>query len=56
MQLQSSLIRLESSLQLLLVNIDSESSLIVIITSNNWIVELSNLIVTSKNAITTSNT
>ncbi len=57
MQLQSSLIRLESTLiQLLLVNIDSESSLIVIITSNNWIVELSNLIVTSKNAITTSNT
>ncbi len=33
-----------------------ESSLIGIVTSKNSVVELSNWIVTSKNAITTSNT
>ncbi len=43
-------------MEFLLVKTDLESSLIVIVTGNNWIVELSNWIVTSKNAITTSNT
>ncbi len=43
MQLQSSLIQLQSSLiELLLVRIVLESSLIDIVTSKNWIVELSN--------------
>jgi len=38
----------------LLVKTELESSLIIIVTSNNSIVELSNWIVTSKNAIPTS--
>ncbi len=43
MQLQSSLIQLQSSLiKLLLVRTVLESSLIGIVTSKNWIVELSN--------------
>ncbi len=43
MQLQSSLTELESSaIAFLLVTIELESSLIGIVTSKNWIVELSN--------------